>query len=212
MHVAEPIGQIRSTRPVSESLLNDQSVLLAIVAAVTWLALIGAGLSTFILRGNTRPVATQAHQARPSYAVYELHWPVPTSFGSLTVTTADMSEPGADTIQVQVALSLSNEQDLSVDAPRLEAFRVVSTLGGVAETVPHATSAPATLAAQSTGLARLAFLAPVDGSVLWLEYRERPDEWPIRVALGYADQATRFSQDNVPARTVQTSDEPLRAR
>jgi hypothetical protein len=212
MHVAGPIGQIRSTRPVSESLLHDQSVLLAIIAAVTWLALLGAGLSTFILRGNARPVATQAHHARPSYAVYELQWPVPTRFGSLTVTTADISEPSADTIQVQVALSLSNEQDVSVDAPRLEAFRVVSTLGGVAETVPHATSAPATLAARSTGLARLAFLAPVDGSVLWLEYRERPDEWPIRVALGYADQATRFSQDNVPATTAQTADEPLRAR
>jgi hypothetical protein len=167
------------TRPSSP---GSPYVLIAVVAGVTWLALIGGVLSSYIL-GST--VSAHLHSL-PSYAAYDELQPAPTSFGTVSVTRADML-PSGESIQVDVNLHVVNTQDVQADAPRIEDLRLINSLGADVNAKPGKWSGPASVIAHSDGYVNVEFVAPRNAGLLWLEYRDPLGEWPIRVALETTD-------------------------
>ena len=188
MHSALPGTQ---SRPVAAwaavSLLgplNGQHLLLAVVAGVTWLALIGSILGSDILSAGSGGAA-HGHSGLPSYAAYNMQEQVPTSFGSLSVTRADVT-PVDDLVEVHVSMRVLNTQDAQVDAPRVEDLRLINTSGAEAKPKPFGWSGPAVLIAHSSATIDLTYLAPPDLGLLWLEYRDPGIQWPLRVVVGSA--------------------------
>jgi hypothetical protein len=224
MHVAEPAARLNPTRTSSgwsvrplfddlTSVLSRQAVLLALIVGVTWLALIGAALAAAILSDQTPRVP--GHGSGPSYELYEIGWAVPTAFGSLTLDSAglngigvrqsplnpvDPDEPisNPDKVQLQLSLSLSNQQAQRVAAPRAEDFRLVTTWNSLGDRVPELSQMPAFIDAQSTAQAQLTFMAPQDGSVLWLEYRQGQSQRPVRIQLGWANEIPQYATEPIP--------------
>jgi hypothetical protein len=213
MHVAEPAarlermpagaGSFRSLLRELAMSMNGTFVLLALVVGVTWCALIGATLGISILRDGRPTAALAHHSSGNSYSIYELNWQVPTAFGSLTVSDARITQGALaeislqaysedqppvppDKLQISLSLNMANNQPEAVASPPLDAFRLVSTYGSEADRVSGLSSLPGTLQPNASSTGTLVFAAPQDGSVLWLEYRERPDDRPVRIALGWA--------------------------
>jgi len=119
----------------------------------------------------------------PSYAAYNSQELVPTSFGSLQVTRADLT-PLAEAIEVHVAMHVVNNQDAQIDAPRLEDLRLINTHEAEAKPQPGGWSGPAVLVGHSSATVEVAYVAPRDMGLLWLEYRDPAIKWPLRVVLG----------------------------
>jgi hypothetical protein len=163
--------------------LEGQHALIALIAGVTWLALIGGVLSGYILIEGS--AGGSSHHSSPSYAAYDTQEVVPTSFGSLSVYRADLTST-PDSVEVHVSMRVDNNQDAQVDAPRLEDLRLLNMLGAEANAKPGAWSGPAVLIAHSSVTVDLKYLAPHDTGLLWLEYRDPAGQWPLRVALGTA--------------------------
>jgi hypothetical protein len=166
--------------------LDGQHLLIAVIAGVTWLALIGGVLSSDILSNGSGGGAR--HHSLPSYVAYNTQEVAPTSFGSLSVTRAELT-PLADSLEVHVSIRVDNTQDTQIDAPRLEDFRLINARGAEANPTPGAWSGPAVLMAHSSATVDLTFLALRGVGLLWLEYRDPAGQWPIRVALGSARTA-----------------------
>ena len=179
-----PVGTLVAASP--RRLLDGQRLLIAIITGVTWLALVGGILSSHILSdGSGRGTH---HHSSPSYAAYNTQEVAPTSFGSLSVTRAELT-PLADSLEVHVSMRLDNTQDAQIDAPRLEDFRLINARGAEANPTPGAWSGPVVVMAHSSATVDLAFLALRDAGLLWLEYRDPAGQWPIRVVLGSARTA-----------------------
>ena len=176
MHVADSSMQIALPLPR----LTGQTVLIALIAGVTWLALVGGVLSSYILSSSSA-----SHHLPIAYAAFDRSQAVPTGYGSFTVSRADLIG-SADSVQVDLTLSVTNTQDSQVDAPRLEDFRVVTTAGAEAARLPNRWSGPSVLIPQSTSAVTFGFQAPPDAGLLWLEYRDPQSAWPTRVVLGAA--------------------------
>jgi hypothetical protein len=196
--LASASGQLSTRAAGSFQFLNGVQVMaIAFIAGVTWLALLGAGLGWSVVgEGATSTLAAVLPRTAGSFA-YDMNQPVPTRFGSMSLTAVDLGAGGAsepwtggeplappDKVQVQVSLSLSNERDGTVWSPSVEEFRLVSSGGAEAEPLGRLWAGPAILYPHSNNSMRLGFLAPRDGSALWLEYRASPSESPVRIALG----------------------------
>jgi hypothetical protein len=167
-------------------LLNGQHALLAVIAGVTWLALIGGVLSTYILSEGSGG-GTHGHSSLPSYVAYNTQEVVPTAFGALSVTGAKVTPlADADSVEVHVSMSVDNNQDEQIDAPRFEDVRLINTHGAEGKPKVGGWSGPAVLIGHSSATVDLTFLAPRDMGLVWLEYREPAARWPIRVVLGSA--------------------------
>jgi hypothetical protein len=190
MHIALPgagSGPVSALAEASpRSLLDGQYVLLAVIAGVTWLALIGGILSTYILSEGSGGGASHNHYL-PSYVAYNTQEVVPTAFGSLAVTGTDVTSlADSDSVEVHVSMRVDNNQDEQIDAPRFEDLRLINTHGTEGKPKPGGWSGPAVLIGHSIATIDLTFLAPHDMGLLWLEYREPAGQWPIRVVLGSA--------------------------
>lgn len=171
MHIALP-------RP------GGQYVLVAVIAGVTWLALMGGLLSTYIVSNGP---SHAGHSSLPSYVAYNAGEVVPTAFGSVSVTDADVSPPAAadpDSVEVHVALRVDNNQDDQIDAPRFEDVRLINSHEAEARPKSGGWSGPSVLIGHSSATVNLTFVAPRNLGLLWLEYREPDAAWPVRVVVG----------------------------
>ena len=164
-------------------LLDGQHALMAIVAGVTWLALVGGALSSAILSNGG--AATHRSHSLPAYVAYNMQEQAPTSFGSLSVYRADMASLG-DLVEVRLSLRVDNTHDAPIDAPRVEDLRLINSVGREARPEPGGWRGPAVLAAHSSTTVDLTYVAPSDLGLMWLEYRDPELQWPIRVVLGSA--------------------------
>ncbi len=179
---SRPVAGLADASP--RSLLDGRHALLAVIAGVTWLALVGGILSSDIL--SVGPAGGGSHHSGlPSYAAYNSQELVPTSFGSLQVTRADLT-PRADATEVHVSMHVVNNQDAQIDAPRFEDLRLINTNEAEAKPQPGGWSGPAVLVGHSSATIDLSYVAPRDMGLLWLEYRDPEIKWPLRVVLGSA--------------------------
>ncbi|HTD76439.1 MAG TPA: hypothetical protein VK898_02300 [Chloroflexota bacterium] len=179
---SRPLAALADASP--RRLLRDHHVLMAVIAGVTWLALVGGVLSTDILSAGAAGAGSH-HSGLPSYAAYNSNELVPTSFGSLQVTRADLT-PQADLTEVHVSMHVVNNQDAQIDAPRFEDLRLINTNETEAKPQPGGWNGPAVLIGHSSATVELTYLAPRDMGLLWLEYRDPRITWPLRVVLGSA--------------------------
>jgi hypothetical protein len=164
-------------------LLGGQRALIAVVAGLTWLGLVGGLLSDYILSDGAAP---HTHSVA-AYAAYDVRQAAPTSFGSLTVSRANLA-PTGDAVVIDVSVRIDSTQDAQTDAPRLEQLRLIDTNGTDVTTTPGRWNGPAVLVGHSSATIDLEYLArPTDGP-LWLEYADPYGPWPIRIHLGDAPQ------------------------
>src|SRR5689334_20835605 len=83
MHVAESsMPRPRAGQPV---------VLIAVIAGVTWLAMMGAYVSSYVLGHPVELIPK-------TYAVYDMTEVAPTSYGSMSIASADLTSDGPNVI------------------------------------------------------------------------------------------------------------------
>jgi hypothetical protein len=163
-------------------------VLVALVASVVALTVVGGVIAATILLGG----GAHGHRLKSAYVAYDASRPAPTSFGSISLAAVELDgapddgqrRSPADSLQVRVSVTLANERDDSVEYARPEDFRVVSASGREADRLPSLFGPPSALSAHSSRTTDLRFLAPRDGGLLWLEYRDPRGTWPLRIPLG----------------------------
>jgi hypothetical protein len=184
MHIALPgagSGPVSALAEASpRSLLDGQYVRLAVIAGVTWLALVGGVLSTYILSGAG---GGPSRHYTPAFAAYDMREVVSTSYGLVVVTDAEQT-PTSDLVEVHVSMVAENKLDGPADAPRIEDLRLINTQGVEARPKPGAWSGPAVLAAHSSATIDVTYEARKDMGLLWLEYREPVASYPLRFSLG----------------------------
>jgi hypothetical protein len=186
MHIAlpgtgsRPIAALADASP--RSLLDGRHALMAIVAGVTWLAVVGGILSSYILSAGP---PSSHHSGLPSYVAYNAQEVVPTSFGTLSVTRADLT-PLNDQVEVHVSMHVVNTQDAQIDAPRFEDLRLINTDGAEAKPKPLGWSGPAVVIGHSSATVDLTYVAPRNMGLMWLEYQDPQVQWPFRIVLGSA--------------------------
>ena len=164
-----------------------QWLLTAFMVGVTWLAVLGAVMSTSILRGNETSSGRRPVRANAPGVVYEMNEEAPTSFGSITGSALDLVNSDGAT-EVSFSITLANNQNVDVQAPEVEDFKVVNNRGEEGVYLGGNWTSEPVLRAQSSTSADLRFAAPLEGGILSLEYRERNADQPIRIALGYATE------------------------
>jgi hypothetical protein len=154
-------------------------VLVAVVTGVTWLALVGGILSTYILSG----VGASSHYV-PLYAAHDLQEVVPTSYGTFQVTNAELT-PLADLVEVHVSMRAENSQGGPAEAPRIDDLRLINSSGSNGTPINGSWNGPVYVPAHSTATVDVAFRVtqPASGP-LWLEYREPAAASSNRFALG----------------------------
>ena len=158
---------------------TGQHALLAVVAGVTWLALVGGVLSAYILSGS----AASSHYV-PAYAAHDLQEVVPTSYGTFQVTNAELT-PVADLVEVHISMHAANTQDGPAEAPRIDDLRLINSSGSDGTPINGSWNGPVYVSAHSTATVDVAFrVTQAKGGLLWLEYREPAAGWPDRFALG----------------------------
>jgi hypothetical protein len=158
---------------------TGQHVLLAVIAGVTWLALVGGILSTYILSG----AGASSHYA-PVYAAHDLQEAVPTSYGTFQVTNAELT-PLADLVEVHVSMRAENSQDGPAEAPRIDDLRLINPSGSDGTPINGSWNGPVYVPAHSTASVDVAFrVTQAAGGPLWLEYREPAAASSNRFALG----------------------------
>jgi len=153
------------------------------IAGVTWLAMIGGVLSSYIV---INAGGGDHSHGLPSYAAYNTLEAAPTSYGTVQVTHADMVS-SETSVNVDVSMFVANNGDSQADAPRIEDLRLVNSYGEDLNTAPVKWSGPAVIVAHSTATVDLSFQAPLHAGLMWLEYRDPYGQWPIRITLGTAD-------------------------
>ena len=183
MHIAAAWGARErfadSVQLLPRTLLKGQRVLIAVIAIVTWLALVGGILSEYILEG----AGVHTHSVT-LYAAYDLLQPAPTSFGTLRVSRAGLV-PVDDGVKVDVTLLVNNTTNAQADAPRLEDMRLITSDGtDVNLQRPAGWNGPAVLPAFSSNTIDLEYKAPINAGLLWLEYNDLYGQWPLRMTLG----------------------------
>ena len=159
--------------------LTGQHTLMAVIAGVSWLALVGGVLSTYILSG----FGASSHYV-PVYAAHDLREVVPTSYGTFQVTGAELT-PQADQVEVHVSIRAENALDAPAEAPRVDDLRVINSSGFEGQPINGSWSGPVYMLAHSSNTVDVAFrVSQQKGGLLWLEYREPAARWPNRFAIG----------------------------
>jgi hypothetical protein len=171
MHLAASSTQQALPRPRA-----GQSVLIAVIAGVTWLAMMGAYVSSYVL-GHPVELVPRAYQ---TYAMTDV---APTSYGSISITSADLSTDGGTTTAA-LSLRLDNVRNRGVEAPQVEELKLVDAAGKqVSRPVAVAWNGPAFVAAEASASIDITLEAPAAAGPLWLEYRNLKGQDPIRFAL-----------------------------
>jgi hypothetical protein len=174
-------------------LLSGQFVLYAVIGVVTWLALIGAVLGSYIMQ-DAPFVRAFNHQLHVNYAALDVTQPARTNFGSLRVTAID-TIPAAEATSpipdgqalIRVTVDVANTQSRPISLPRFDDLRMLTAGGVEIQRLQEASSSSTVVDAGATGSTTALFLAPRDGGLLWLEYRNVDGDYPFRFALGTAD-------------------------
>ena len=96
MHVATPGRPLALPRPR----VAGQAVLLGVIAGVTWLAMMGAYVSSYVVG---HPVELLPR----TYAAYDMSQVAPTSYGSIAISRADLTSDGTLTSSKSFSLSRS---------------------------------------------------------------------------------------------------------
>ena len=153
--------------------------LMAVIAGVTWLALVGGILSAYILNG----LGASSHYV-PVYAAHDLQEVVSTSYGTFQVTRADLTQL-ADSVEVHVSIRAENTLDGTTEAPRIDDLRLINSSGFDGTPINGSWNGPVYVLAHSSATVDVGFrVAQTKGGLLWLEYREPAAGWPDRFALG----------------------------
>jgi hypothetical protein len=117
------------------------------------------------------------------YAAYNLTDVAPTSYGSISIASADLSTD-ADTTIAKLSLRMDNILTIGVEAPQVEELRLVDAKGNqVSRPAALAWNGPAFVPGQVTATVDITLEAPADAGPLWLEYRNLKGQDPIRFAL-----------------------------
>lgn len=172
MHLAVSSTQIALPRPRA----GGQSVLIVVIAGVTWLAMMGAYVSSYILGHPVELISK-------SYDTYAMTDVAPTSYGSISITSADLSTD-ADTTTATLSLRLDNIRSRGVEAPQVEELKLVDATGKqVSRPAAVAWNGPAFVAAEASARVDITLEAPADAGPLWLQYQNVRGSEPIRFAL-----------------------------
>ncbi len=144
--------------------LNGQHALMAVIAGVTWLALVGGVPSTYILSG----LGSRGHYV-PVYAAHDLQEVVPASYGTFQVTGADLN-PLDDTVEVHVTMRAENKLDGPAEAPRIEDLRVINSSGSEGKPINGSWNGPVFMLAHSAAIVDVSYRVPQgNGGLVWLE-------------------------------------------
>jgi hypothetical protein len=151
-------------------------VLIAVIAGVAWLAMMGAYVSSYVLGHPVELIAK-------SYATYGMTDVAPTSYGSISITSADLSTD-AGTTTATVSVRLDNVLNHGVEAPQVEELKLVDATGKqVSRPAAVAWNGPAFMAPEATARVDITLEAPADAGPLWLQYQNVRGRDPIRFAL-----------------------------
>ena len=178
-----PVAAFITLEASAWRMLNGQHVLLALIAGVTWLALVGGIMGASILIES--PGAPGGQHVVTFFEAHNTGELVNTSFGAVSVTRTDLT-PVDDGLKVHVVMRVDNSLDSQIDAPRLESFRVLDTRGLEVNQGPARWNGPSVIIARSSTTVDLTFVVGSDAGSLWLEYRDPLGHWPFRVDLGSA--------------------------
>ncbi len=174
--------------------------LLALLAVVAALAAFGAFLAADMFwRGAPVDVPVD-----PRTGPFGVGQSVPTSFGVVAVEHAE-KVPGLtpkelagmthgiqgmvspDKVRVQAGVTWTNMRHQTVDYSPGQ-FRLITSKSKEPISVSSSSIRPGTLQPSASVDAVLNFVAPRDGSQLWLEFRDRGNAQPIRIDLGRTDR------------------------
>jgi hypothetical protein len=172
MHLAVSSTGIALPRPR----VGGQGVLIAVIAGVAWLAMMGAYVSSYVLGHPVELIPK-------TYETYGLTDVAPTSYGSISIASADLStDDGITTAAVSV--QLDNIRSRGVEAPQVEELKLVDGTGKqVSRPAAVAWNGPAFVAAEATARIDITLEAPADAGPLWLQYQNVRGSEPIRFAL-----------------------------
>jgi hypothetical protein len=172
MSVAESSMQIVLPRPR----FAGKAVLIAVIAGVTWLAMMGGYVSSYVV-GHPIELLPQ------KYSAYAMSDVAPTSYGTMEIAHADVRTDG-DTLIAGLSLRMDNILNVGVEAPQVEELRLVDTNGNrVSRDVALAWNGPAFVPGQTTATIDITLAAPAGAGPVWLEYRKTQGQDPIRFAL-----------------------------
>jgi hypothetical protein len=124
---------------------------------------------------------------------YDVNDLAPTSYGSLTETLVHVNNSD-EQAELDVTLSVDNQQLLPISAPTLSQLRVVNQDGAEASYLGGTWQNTQIVLPHTSASGEFRFAAPTTGGMFVLEYRERPDETPIYIAVGYVLPNTEASQ------------------
>lgn len=194
----------RGAQPEGRAL---SATLRALLAAVVGLAAMGAFLAAQVVV----PAARLEHPAGPPADPFAVGQSLHTSFGAIAVEHVDkLAGPTArdlggmthgiqglvapDQVQVQVSVRLTDRLDRAVDyAP--SQFRLIVDQGDTPIPASGSTTQAGMLQPGWSIETTLSFVAPRDGSQLWLEYRDPGHDAPLVVDLGRTDQTPEGALD-----------------
>jgi hypothetical protein len=143
---------------------------------VAWLAMMGGYVSSYVL-GHPVELITK------SYATYDMTDVVQTSYGSISITSADLRTDDGTTTAA-LSLRLDNILSHGVEAPQIEELKLVDATGKqVSRPAAVAWNGPAFVAAEATARIDITLEAPADAGPLWLQYQNVRGHDPIRFAL-----------------------------
>jgi hypothetical protein len=141
-----------------------------------WLAMMGAYVSSYILGHPVELIPR-------SYETYAMTDVAPTSYGSISITSADLSTDG-ETTTAALSLNMDNIRSIGVEAPQVEELKLVDAAGRqVSRPAAVAWNGPAFVAAEATARVDITLQAPNDAGPLWLQYQNVRGSEPIRFAL-----------------------------
>jgi hypothetical protein len=107
----------------------------------------------------------------------------PTSYGSISITSADLSTDAGVTTAT-LSLRLDNILHTNVEAPQVEELKLVDATGKqVSRPAAVAWNGPAFAAADAAARIDISLEAPADAGSLWLQYQNVRGSEPIRFAL-----------------------------
>jgi hypothetical protein len=170
MHVAA------SSAPIARPRVGGQAVLIALIAGVAWLALMGGYVSSYVL-GHPVELIPKA------YSTYDASEVAPTAYGSIAIANEDV-RTDRDTSIATVELRMDNIRSTGVEAPQVEELRLVDASGKqVSQSAALAWNGPAFVAPEASARIDITLAAPAYTGPVWLEYQNIRGSDPIRFAL-----------------------------
>jgi hypothetical protein len=120
---------------------------------------------------------------------YDVNDLAPTTYGTLTETLVHVTNTDERT-ELDLTLSVDNQQLLPINAPTLSQLRVINQDGAEATYLGGSWQDNQIVLPHTSASGEFRFAAPPTGGMFVLEYREHPDTTPIYMAVGYVLPST----------------------